>query len=730
MRFVNIYFFVFLLAVLFSACAKDIVDTTGSITGEIRDSKTGNAISGANVILEPHSGATTTSASGSFSFKDLEAGTYTINASKEGYSSSSISATVVPGQVKQTDLQLVPLIANLSVSPLELNFGDLSTSMELFISTENHIGSISYTITANADWINLSKNNGNVSTQVDRINVVIDRSNISTGNYTKEIIISFPSGSISIPVYVFQVEKSTPKVTIGNTEQISESSFSVGGTLVKTGGAKVLAYGHCWSTKENPTVSDEKSNLGDTETVGTFSSQATNIIPGTKYYIRAYATNSEGTSYSEQISILLNKESIPSVTTKAISGSVESECLLKGEVTDNGGSQIIECGFYFGKDINNLSKNPANTVQSGQFEKSITGLESSTNYYYKAYAINGKGSAEGELKSFVTNSDGKPVVSTLAAEDITITTALLLGSIDNFADIDLITDCGFLYGESQDPSIRIKPTSVPTDGRFSVSLSELKTNTTYYFKAYATNRNGTAYGTTLSFETGSIVKPIVETGNASNIAPNSVELDGLILGGGEIDECGFFYGTTDNPTLSVCMKNEHNNGKINLSLTNLKEGTTYYYKAYAKNSKGYSFGEIKSFTTTISPKIENDSYTLIRYRTRRGTNNQFGNRNDYHTLSAYSDLIANGTSIIKAGFLWCKYTNYVKKESDLMLNKTTCNEIQCEIRNSSISVVDKFLSYAISSQEYYIRPYMVLEDGSVVYGEVTFVYEDKAEFWD
>jgi uncharacterized protein (TIGR02145 family) len=51
----------------------------------------------------------------------------------------------------------------------------------------------------------------------------------------------------------------------------------------------------CWSTKSDPTVND--SITKDGEGAGPFASKITNLLPGTKYYLRAYATNYEGTSY-------------------------------------------------------------------------------------------------------------------------------------------------------------------------------------------------------------------------------------------------------------------------------------------------------------------------------------------------------------------------------------------------------------------------------------------------
>jgi hypothetical protein len=71
-----------------------------------------------------------------------------------------------------------------------------------------------------------------------------------------------------------------------------------GGQVVSDGGATVTARGVCWSTSQNPTISDSKTENGTG--TGFFSSPFDGLKVNTTYYIRAYATNSAGTGYSPQ----------------------------------------------------------------------------------------------------------------------------------------------------------------------------------------------------------------------------------------------------------------------------------------------------------------------------------------------------------------------------------------------------------------------------------------------
>ena len=81
---------------------------------------------------------------------------------------------------------------------------------------------------------------------------------------------------------------------------ITGTTASSGGNITSAGSATVTARGVCWSTSVNPTIANSKTIDGaDT---GIFTSSLTGLTAGTTYYVRAYATNSIGTSYGNQVS--------------------------------------------------------------------------------------------------------------------------------------------------------------------------------------------------------------------------------------------------------------------------------------------------------------------------------------------------------------------------------------------------------------------------------------------
>lgn len=91
-----------------------------------------------------------------------------------------------------------------------------------------------------------------------------------------------------------------PVVTTAAVNTITPASAKTGGNITSDGGASVTARGVCWNTAANPTISNSKTS--DSTGSGNFTSIITGLAPATTYYVRAYATNSEGTAYGDEVS--------------------------------------------------------------------------------------------------------------------------------------------------------------------------------------------------------------------------------------------------------------------------------------------------------------------------------------------------------------------------------------------------------------------------------------------
>lgn len=113
------------------------------------------------------------------------------------------------------------------------------------------------------------------------------------------VVEGFIGRAVSFPVRCV-LGAGLPTVTTSPVTDITTTSATCGGNVTDDGGAEVTARGVCWSTSQNPTVSD--SHTEDGTGTGTFTSAITGLTPNTTYYVRAYATNEAGTVYGEEVS--------------------------------------------------------------------------------------------------------------------------------------------------------------------------------------------------------------------------------------------------------------------------------------------------------------------------------------------------------------------------------------------------------------------------------------------
>ncbi|MCD4695998.1 MAG: hypothetical protein K8S16_07130, partial [Bacteroidales bacterium] len=91
-----------------------------------------------------------------------------------------------------------------------------------------------------------------------------------------------------------------PTVTTASITDILQTIATGGGDVTDNGGTTVTARGICWSLNTNPTLADDFTTDGSG--TGVFISSLTSLSPDTEYFVRAYATNSDGTAYGNEVS--------------------------------------------------------------------------------------------------------------------------------------------------------------------------------------------------------------------------------------------------------------------------------------------------------------------------------------------------------------------------------------------------------------------------------------------
>jgi len=89
-----------------------------------------------------------------------------------------------------------------------------------------------------------------------------------------------------------------PTVTQAKPSNIQATVATGHGNITSVGDGTVSQHGHCWNRTGTPTTSDSKTELGAASAVGAFTSDMTDLQSGQRYYVRSYAINEAGTSYS------------------------------------------------------------------------------------------------------------------------------------------------------------------------------------------------------------------------------------------------------------------------------------------------------------------------------------------------------------------------------------------------------------------------------------------------
>ena len=306
----------------------------------------------------------------------------------------------------------------------------------------------------------------------------------------------------------------TYKPTVSAVTLSSTSGTTIGMTanVDSDGGADVTERGVCWGTTSQPTISSTHATDG----TGTGEFTVTgSLTPGTTYYVRAYAINSEGTAYGAEVTYVA--PILPTVTTSEVSNIAATTATAVGNVTiADGGAPVTARGVCWSTYENPTvdSSHTTDGIGTGSFTSDITGLSPTTPYYVRAYATNSAGTTYGNQLSFTT-TEATPTVTTnaisaitVAATDPTVVIVATCGGDVTDMGVDSVIARGVCWSTSQSPKIDNSDTTQNGSGlgSFTSNITGLTSGTTYYVRAYATNSVGTTYGDQVS-----ITLPLVDT---------------------------------------------------------------------------------------------------------------------------------------------------------------------------------------------------------------------------
>jgi hypothetical protein len=442
--------------------------------------------------------------------------------------------------------------------------------------------------------------------------------NASGRSYGNQIVFTTPA---TTPTFI------TSPPTAGSTSSTS------GGTYVSNGGSPVTDKGLVWSltpiAPSTPIASIPSSNkysrgAGDIS----FSAPMSSLIPGTLYYVYAYATNNAGTSYGTQETFTTDPVT-PTVSTGSIGTPGPTSVDISSIIYDDGGSLIKEFGYLYSQNPNPTLNNGASKFIVGtttgtdrkniSFLNTLKGLTANTYYYVKAYATNQRNLTGYGTDLYFKTSASVPTLSIAApaGSNLTDVSARLIASITSNGGAN-ITSAGIYWSNS--PGVTTLSNKLPDNtipqSTINVNMTGLTPNTTYYVKAYAVNSsvNSPGLSSEISFRTSNnvptlqIISNVLNSDNTINVAARMLT-QGLNPGS-FITSKGFILGTTTPLTMSNYQMTSYSlgtgAGDIVHLFQGLNPGVTYYISAYATNNGGTSYGysdPVTIKTNSVLPSV-------------------------------------------------------------------------------------------------------------------------------
>jgi hypothetical protein len=404
------------------------------------------------------------------------------------------------------------------------------------------------------------------------------------------------------------------------------------GNVTADGGASLTERGFYTKTSSGVTTSDTKQ-LASGTTTGAYTLAVTGLSVNTRYYFKSYASNSAGTSLSsteQDFWTLANAPSAPtlsSATTSGFSVAVnENSNPASTEFAIRVGAQYVQANGTLGVSEVWQSKTTWDT-------RAVTGLSPGTQYTVDVKARNGANTQTAFGTSANITTAGVPEI---ALQSPTGTEIASGGSRESLGTVTVGSNADFTFRVVNSGSAALSVTEIAfggdNSGDFSVQGSPsfpvsvaagANQDFTIRFTPGADGaRAGTVTFANNDSDEGSYVinlsgtgsaaatAPTVTSSAASSITATTATLNGNINsdGGAAVTERGFVYSSSaTTPTLDAGGVTQvtvsGTTGAMNEAVTGLAAATTIYFRAYAINSVGTTYGAVQNFTTLKAEPI-------------------------------------------------------------------------------------------------------------------------------
>jgi len=445
-------------------------------------------------------------------------------------------------------------------------------------------------------------------------------------------------------------EKADQKVYTNPVSSILSTTSILNGIVGSLNDIPVISYGFCWNTTGTPTISDTKIDKGAISTTGAFTHNLSGLTQGTKYYVRAYVTDSSGTTFYGDVEEFTTLAPIdPGLSNLTHQWTFDNGTANDAIGTANG---ILQGGAS----IENMALKTSTTGDYLSFDGTALGLNAYSALSTEVWFTSAAGSNTGyTMLSYFGNTTGSYgydyLTMSAARGDNFSRTAISCGNTTEPWNVE-----NGVNGTEYDDGMLHQMVSVLTSTGITLYVDGQKIGTTAYSGSNAISSIGTSlaylaksgysadptwigsfhkfsiYNKALTdnevnylFGKGAenVSSLVVATYPASSITSTSATLNAIIssLGSTPVTSYGFCWNTTGTPTISDTKIDKgaiSATGAFTHSLSDLTQGTTYYVRAYATNSLGTVYGNellLKTYNGTATD-IDGNVYNTVTIGTQ------------------------------------------------------------------------------------------------------------------